>query len=742
MIISSISRALLVALLSSVALGFVSAARATDYYLGKGSAPAGSISIPTISALNALALRPGDRVFFAAGETFVGTVELNPEDAGTPSAPVTLTSHGNGRATLHGGNSSAISIYNAAGFIIRDLNLTGSGPTTNTSSGLIGGVYLPNDTKLPFLRFENLRVSGFKKGVELWGWFSGNTRAYPGFSDVKMTGLEVFDNLSVGIETSGTTRPDGDGTRFSHQDITVAHCRVWDHRGDPASKQHTGSGILLGGVDRGVVEYCVAHDNGGQGPSTGGGPFGMWCWESRAITFQYNLVYRQRTSSNLDGGAYDLDGGSSHCVVQYNYSYQNDGPAIGLIQFNDASPHINSIVRYNISENDCRKHSQGVLYIGEYSEPHGITNADIYGNTFFVSTNPRGGKPPVVKIDNHDDIRGIRLRNNAFIATHNNLLIAGVQAIPAKALYQGNNYWGGSFDLTKFRAGGQETLNGMPVGSRVDPQLRSPGNGGTPTDPSHLPSIDAYLLRSSSPLVGAGLDLSSLFDLHPGNTDFYGVPVSSAKLDVGASAASLPPSPIPAPVEPTPAPQPDPIPTPAPAPSPSVLVSDEFTGTGSLSGRRPDVATIADHRWSIHAGTTTIGNDVASTNASFRGTIETGAADCVIETSIVLSTAATGVIVRSTDSSNYLRLVLNTSSVQLVRTAKGSNSTLATVAHPLALGRTYALRIVLSGSSIGLSIDGTPVANFTTTFNQEGTRHGLLAINSGVRRWERFTVSR
>ena len=730
-------------LLAAVAcLAALPALQATDYYLGRSAPQQNGVALSDIPALNALSLRPGDRIFFAAGETFTGTVELNSDDAGTPSAPILLTSYGSGRATLHGGTNSAISIYNAAGFIVRELDLTGSGPSTNTASGLVAGVYLPTSAKLPFLRFENLKVSGFKKGVELWGWFSGSTRAYPGFSDVKLTGLEVFDNLSVGIETSGTVRPDGDGTQFSHTDVTVAHCRVWDNRGDPASRQHTGSGILLGGVDRGLVEYSVAHDNGGRGPTTGGGPFGMWCWESRAITFQYNLVYRQHTSSNLDGGAYDLDGGSSNCVVQYNYSYQNDGPAIGLIQFNDASPHANSIVRYNISENDCRKHSQGVLYVGEYSEPYGITNADIYGNTFFVSTNPRGGKPPLVKVENHDDIRGIRVRNNVFIATHNNLLVTGVQAIPSKALYQGNNYWGGTFDLAKFRAGGQETLDGTPVGSRVDPQLANPGHGGAPTEASQLPTIAAYLLRSSSPLVGAGLDLTARFNLHPGATDFYGLPISSATLDVGASAVSTPPAPAPVEPEPLPEPEPQPEPIPSPAPSPAVLVDDDFTGSGSLSGRTPDLAAVDANRWMIHAGTTTIGNGEASTNTSFRGVIETGASDCTIETPIVFSTAATGIILRSTDGSNYLRLLLNKSSLQLMRTAAGKNTTLATVSKSFALGRTYVLRTVLAGSTISVSIDGTPVATFTTTFNQTGTRHGLLAINSGVRKWERFTVTR
>lgn len=697
---------------------------ATDYYLGKQASAQPGIAIPDIVALNARELHPGDRVFFQGGQTFSGNLYFGPDDAGTATDPIVISSFGSGRATVFAGDGAAITLYNTAGFSISRLNLIGSGPATSQGNGIDAGVYLPGSTKLPYLRCDDLSISGFKNGIQIWAWYSTATRAWPGFTDVRLTNLEVFNNRSEGIKTSGTWRADGNGQNFSHTNVTIAHCAVWDNRGDPASTSHTGSGIILSGVDGGTVEYCVAHDNGGRGPATGGGPFGIWTWESRGVTLQYNLVYNQHTSSSLDGGAFDLDGGSANCVVQYNYSYNNDGPAIGIIQFQDASPLVNSVVRFNISENDCRKTTQGVVYVGEFSEPYGINSAEIYQNTFFVSANASGGKPPVVAVQNHDDIANVNLRNNVFIATHSGSLITGVTANPAKARFQGNNYWGGSFDLAAFRAGGQETLDNLPVGSRVDPQLTDAGNGGSVTDPTLLPTITAYTLANQSPLAGTGLNLARSFGLDRGTTDFRGLTLDPETFDVGASAARF-----------------EEGPPPPSEPAPTVLLDDHFDGSGSLSSRVPDTVNVPVQKWVILSGTASIADGAASTNSTLRAVLETGAADASVETSLYLGANDSGLLLRCSNSSNYLRISLSSTAIRLYKTQGGSTSLIGAVPANLALGQIYNVRAILSGSTVSLFVQGVNVATFSTSFNQTATRHGLYANNSGARRWERFTVS-
>jgi hypothetical protein len=701
--------------------------RATDYYVGDQAASQPGIALSDLAAVNALSLQPGDRVLLQGGQTFSGSLYLGPDDAGTPAQPVVISSYGTGRATISAGLGAAITIYNAAGFAISRLNLLGTDAATSQGDGIDAGVYLPDSTKLAYLRFDDMAISGFKNGVELWAWYSTTKVAWPGFTDVKLTNLDVSSNRSEGIKTWGTWRPDGDGLNYSHANITIAQCEVWNNRGDPTYTSHTGSGIILAAVNGGLVEYCVAHDNGGVGPLTGGGPFGIWTWESRGVTLQYNLVYNQHTSSNLDGGAYDLDGGSADCVVQYNYSYNNDGPSVGIIQFQDASALSNNVVRYNISENDCRKTVQGIVYVGEFSEPYGISNAEIYGNTFFVGQNPLGGKPPVVSIQNHDDITGVHLRNNLFIAGHSGALVVGVTTNPSKALYQGNNYWGGAFDLLAFRAGGQESLNGRATGGRYDPLLLNAGHAEEISDVALLPTLAAYSLMSDSPAAAAGLDLAQEFGIARGPHDFYGLPFGDGVYSVGAATTIAPGTRTP--------------PPPAP-PLPTLLIDDDFTGSGSVSGRTPDRATTNGQKWSVLMGSGTITNGTATANTTFRAVIETGAADAIIETSIAFTTSETGLILRCSDSANYLRLSPSSTALRLLKTQGGTTTGLASKSANFVLGRTYALRVVLSGSTAEIFVDSAPFATFSTVFNQTATRHGIIATNSGVRKWERFTVTR
>ena len=700
---------------------------ATDYYMGSAASAQSGVALADIGALNSVDLNPGDRVFFQGGESFSGTIHLGPEDTGSPASPIVISSFGTNRATIAGGMGAAIKIDNSSGFAISRLNLVGAGAATSKGNGIDAGVYLPGSTKLAYLRFSDMTISGFENGVVIWAWYSTATRAWPGFTDVKLQNLQVFSNRSEGIKTWGTWYADGNGQNFSHSDISISHCAVWDNRGDPTANYHTGSGIIMSGVDRGLVEYCVAHDNGGYGPASGGGPFGIWAWEARGVTLQYNLVYNQKTSSMNDGGAYDLDGGSSNCVVQYNYSYNNDGPTIGIIQFQDASPLVNNVVRFNISENDSRKTTQGLVYVGEFSEPYGIKGAEIYGNTFFVSTNARGNNPPILFLENHDDIADVHFRNNLFVSTHSGSLFKGVTNNPAKYLFQGNNYWGGTFDLAAFRASGQEKLNGVSIGSRLDPQLNDSGKGGIITDPTQLPAITAYLLSATSPLRQQGLDLTRTFGIEPGPHDFYGLPLSTDTLDIGASSNS--------------GETPPPPPPPAGNPDPTTFLDDDFSGSGSLSGRTPDTANIAGGKWTILTGSASVADGVVSTNNTLRAVIDSGAADCRIETSIVYGVTDTGIILRSSDSSNYLRIALTNSTLRLLKTQAGSTTSLASKNMTFAPDRTYVLRADLNGTAITIFVDGNEVLSAITSFNQTGKRHGLLTSNSGTRKWHRFTVS-
>jgi hypothetical protein len=538
---------------------------ATDYYLGPTAGAQPGVSVASIEALNAIQLRPGDRVFFEGGQTFSGTVVLSAQDAGTADRPIVMTSFGSGRATVAAGQASAIRIRNAGGLQIRNLNLRGADSATNQGSGIDAEVSLPTSAKLDHLRLEELTITGFKQGVWIGAWYSGSSVAWPGFSDVQVSDVVISDVRHEGITVWGTWIAGSAGTTYSHRDLRIVRCQVSGVRGDPASTTHTGSGIVVGGVDGAVIEHCVVSDNGGRGPATGGGPFGIWAWASNRVTIQHNLVYHQKSSSPVDGGAFDLDGGTSNSVVQYNYSYGNEGPAVALIQFDGAAPLLNNTVRYNVSENDARKATrQGVLYVGNWDGHERIEGADIYGNTLYVSANPGGGRPPLVMVEPGGRISGVRVSNTLLMATHSGPLLAGAWQQPERARYQGNNYWGGSLDLAALRRAGQESLDGRALGLRVDPRLQAPGQGGAMTSATGLAATTAYRLRSDSPLRGAGVDLRAEFGIDPGTRDFFGQSLPPGAPGIGADARA------------------GTVPAPPPPPPPTVPPPGADAGSGSL----------------------------------------------------------------------------------------------------------------------------------------------------------------
>ena len=297
---------------------------ATDYFIRpKGDDAAKSDSTnaawQTIERVNRARFQPGDRLLFEAGAAFAGNVLLSAEDAGTSNAPVVIGSFGEGRATILAGQQTGITIENAGGVAIENLIVVGAGRTNNTGYGIRCDNTLTNGQRLGCLRIANVETRGFG----IFGIFVAGTHA--GFEHVRITNCVMHDNLRGGMEVAG--RLPWDATVYAHADVLVSHCQAFDNTGDPTYlKNHSGSGMVLYEVDGGVMEYCTAWNNGGLCRSSGGG-VGLWTCASRRVVIQYCESFGNRTSG-ADGGGFDIDGGSLDCVLQYNYSHDNDGPGL------------------------------------------------------------------------------------------------------------------------------------------------------------------------------------------------------------------------------------------------------------------------------------------------------------------------------------------------------------------------------------------------------------------------------
>ncbi|KON28672.1 hypothetical protein AC481_00880 [miscellaneous Crenarchaeota group archaeon SMTZ-80] len=495
----------------------------------------------TISKINEMSFGPGDHILFHGGETFEGTLRFDEADLGSPLNPIVISTYGKRRATIDAGGSSGIILSNTAGFEIKNLIVKGNwkanSQTGNEGTGIHVYTDYSNEVKRRYIRIDNVEVKGYKHvGISIDAM--NGDEIQNGFEDVQITNCIVHDNGGAGIATYGDSTS---GKSWSHKNLSIGHCKAYNNKGLIGSSGNSGNGIVISNVDGAVIERCVAYNNGELNNHPGEGPIGIWAWCANDVTIQHNESYSNK-SRTRDGGGFDLDGGVTNSVMQYNYSHDNDGAGYGLYQFKEAPPFHNNVVRYNISQNNGRKNGYGGITI--WNGGTGISKVDVYNNTIFMSP-AVSGEPAAVCIWSETD--NVRFFNNILVTTQ------GLPLIKAKneqtgMVWQGNCYWpsGSTFrilwqdetysSLSEWQsAAHQERLNGASLGYSVDPKLIGPGVGITLGNADRLHKLNAYRLQTESPLVNSGLDLFRLFGIHPGSQDFYGTSIPQGKaLDIGA----------------------------------------------------------------------------------------------------------------------------------------------------------------------------------------------------------------
>lgn len=515
-----------------VLLGWTCLAEMPAFAAGYYVSPSGSDTNPgtrtnpwqTIGRVNSATFHAGDHLFFQGGQSFSGNLLFGPNDSGTPGRPIVISSYGGGRATILAGSGAGITISNTAGIAIDNLIVVGGWNAAtqngNNASGIAAYNTLDGAVKLSYLRIDHCAVSGFQyRGIEIGAYPADGSKS--GFNDVRITNCAAHDNGNCGIMSWGNFDPNA--TQYAHANVYVGHCQAYNNLGFANANYNTGSGIEISDVCGGLIERCIASNNGG----IGWGGVGIWFWDSTAGVIQFCESYANRTSNGTDGDGFDLDGGCTHCLMQYNYSHGNAGSGFPLFQFGGARPFYDNTIRYNISENDGRTNGAGIAL---WTGGSGLDNSDIYNNTVYIT--PGASTPAAIWF--LTGTGNLHIRNNLLVATGGVPLLSAPSG-QSGALLQGNDYgtdgspfridWQGATyaSLSAFQSGaGQEMMNGAPTGFSADPGLTNPGNGGTIGNADLLGNLSAYQLQPGSPLIQAGIDLPSQFGLSAGVQDFYG----------------------------------------------------------------------------------------------------------------------------------------------------------------------------------------------------------------------------
>jgi regulation of enolase protein 1 (concanavalin A-like superfamily) len=482
----------------------------------------------SISKVNSISLHAGDSVLFKGGQTFYGSLEIGPKDAGNSTTPVTFGSY-DGQATINAGGADGATVSDASGIWFEDLNIVGT-PSSAPQSGIdfqgyTAGVYYTND------RINDCSISGF--------WTAGvlveTSSSSGGFNGLQITNSSIYNNVEAGIQSCSNAAGD-----TSLLNLYIADNQVYNNYGDGFSTC-TGSGIELGNVTGAMVEYNDAYENGSKG---GNGGVGIWAYSANDVTFQYNRSYDNVTKGGHDGDGFDFDADVSNSVMQYNYAYGNDGTGAQLDQWKNDSDFTNDIVRYNVLVNNARENNYGNLEVWGR-----VLNCYLYNNVIITSPGNSGGSS-AIRVHNSTIaglyVSGVHFVDNILDTSGGATLIniPEQEAQGAKNLtFTGNVYWTNGAtatiidgdktlnSLSQWQAVGQETWEGQKYGLFANPDFAElaspavavPSSGSNPT----ASVAAAYQLAANSPVLSQKLSITSMYGIGTGGKDFLGDSIAS-----------------------------------------------------------------------------------------------------------------------------------------------------------------------------------------------------------------------
>ncbi|HTJ10390.1 MAG TPA: right-handed parallel beta-helix repeat-containing protein [Dinghuibacter sp.] len=376
------------------------------------------------------------------GDTLRGTLRLD------SCHDLSVGSYGDGFAVIAAGDSAGIVVYAGSRVALSDLRLVGSGRKTgNVHEGL-------SIVDCREVVVRDVDVSGFQKaGMMIYGCFG-----------LVAHGVRSHGNGASGIGVEG---PPG---KKGCVDIRLIDCHADDNPGDPTNlTNHSGNGIVAGHCTRLLIDSCTATGNGWDMPRIGNGPVGIWCYEADSVTIQHCIAYRNKTSPGAaDGGGFDLDGGTTHSVIQYCLSYGNQGSGYCIFQYWGASPWHDNVIRYNVTENDGTvSDSRAGIYVWNASRDSlQFYNCQVCNNTVYSA------REAAVSYSETAERRGFVWSDNIFVGGDS--LIRG---LPGADRFTGNDWW---------------CLHRRGPGMNVDPGFPAYAGFTTLVSPAGLDTFSAY----------------------------------------------------------------------------------------------------------------------------------------------------------------------------------------------------------------------------------------------------------
>ncbi len=432
----------------------------------------------TLARATKKALKPGDRLLLSRGSSWAEPLRLNGQ--GTPSHPILLAPYGEGpRPKILVRDEAGISADRPiSAWTIRGLEVAGEKPFDpyGHPPGKTAGIVFHQTERCAGLRIEDCLVHDVPgAGIALYAGKTASTV----FAGWTIADCEVH-HAGTGITTGGPWPAPKDATKLIEK-FTISGCRVHDIVAD---------GIVLSHCRDGVIERCVAWKTGvGRVKRT---PVGIWFFMARRCTIQFCESFDNHTAGGkADGGGFDLDGGCIECVMQYNYSHDNDGAGYLICSYDPwNAPCLDCVTRYNLSINDGLANDYASILFWQADD------CRTYNNTLIT----RSASP----LKFTSDTKGNTFANNLFVvdSTHDIALVKSAFALDRNT-FRNNAYYrtGGR---ARFEVQAEKFMDFASFSRR----LRTEGE--FEADP-RLDSLSTIHVnpRPGSPLLGAGMKIAS-----------------------------------------------------------------------------------------------------------------------------------------------------------------------------------------------------------------------------------------
>ena len=444
-------------------------------------------------------LKPGDRLLLRRGGYFQGHLHL--KGSGTEEAPIIVDAYGEGpkpiidgagAAGLDANNGITVLVYNQDYIEINNLDITNDADEEGERWGIMvrwhdygvgHHVYVKNCDIHDIRGCLRPRFRGDAIMVIASG---SSVRTH--YDDVLIENNEIrnIDRTAIVIWSQWAERG---RVNFKMGTAYSLHSTVGPYtpntnvvvRGNIIDSC-AGDGILVQCTKDCLVEYNVASNcNCKNGYAFHDANVPIWPQNSDGFVMQYNEAYD--TKSTADGQGFDIDFECYDTTVQYNYSHDNEG---GFMLIMDEV--YDTVIRYNISQND------GCALFDARNDGY----AAIYNNTFYMGSD---------KI-----FRDGRAKHNGLFA--NNIFYAKA---PAKI-----TEWGGYEFRSNcyYQIEPKDTEEGAVV---ADPKFVEAGAGGIGRD-----TLRGYSLQPDSPCKESGMVIEE-----NGGIDFFGDAIGE-KPSIGA----------------------------------------------------------------------------------------------------------------------------------------------------------------------------------------------------------------